>query len=66
MSGNLGDFEGRLVGSWKLDSLLGVRGGKAFYLTSAKKNSGITHSYFNWYPNAMNQRHLQVGIARGN
>jgi hypothetical protein len=39
MSGNLGDFEGRLVGSWKLDSLLGVRGGKAFYLTSAKKNS---------------------------
>lgn len=39
MSGNLGDLEGRLVGSWKLDSLLGVRGGKAFYLTTAKKNS---------------------------
>ncbi len=42
MSGNLGDFEGRLVGSWKLDSLLGVRGSKAFYLTSSKKNSEDT------------------------
>ena len=42
MSGNLGDFEGRLVGSWKLDSLLGVRDGKAFYLTSPKKNGEDT------------------------
>lgn len=40
MSCNWGDYESRQVGDWRLDSLLGVRGSKAFYLTSNPKGGG--------------------------
>ena len=40
MNGKSGEYEGRLVGTRRLDSLLGVRGNSAFYLTQNNGSSG--------------------------